>query len=123
MSSRSARQAIGKDVPVEQHLEISGWLRWLTAEEGGRNHPHPGGRYAATAFWGVLSGKIGHDSGPAELHTREHAAIPVTVSLEFARAGGHDRAALLIHDTGVSTPPPGALLRPRIVSPADWPDL
>jgi hypothetical protein len=31
-------------------LEIGGWMRWLTADEGGRAGPHPGGRYAATAF-------------------------------------------------------------------------
>jgi hypothetical protein len=189
---------------VEQHLEISGWMRWLSSEEGGRKRPHPGGRYAATAFpesgtiadlrsivfddvppgpgqgaanarwlsaadgpgpgtrlvitegprpvaimevqatrpaverpWsfritssftitgrgtgvlGVLSGTIGHGSHPAELHTREHAAISVTVSLEFTRTGEHDRPALLIHDTGVSKPPAGALIRPRIVSAAD----
>jgi hypothetical protein len=195
---------MGDDVPVEQHLEISGWLRWLTAEEGGRNRPHPGGRYAPTAFpdpgtiadlrsivfddvppgpgqgavnarwlvatdgpdagtnlvitegprpvailevqatgpvverpWsfritdsftitgrgtgvlGVLSGEIGHGSELAELHTREHPAVPVTVSLQFALTGGYERPALLIHDTGVSPPPAGALLRPRIPSPAD----
>jgi hypothetical protein len=189
---------------MEQSLEISGWMRWLAAEEGGRKHPHPGGRYAATAFpdsgtiadprgivfddvppgsgqgavnarwpstaadeavagtrliitegprpvaimevqasgpvverpWsfritdsftivdrgtgvlGVLSGKTGPGAQLAELHTREHAAIPVTVSLEFARTGEHDRPALLIHDTDMSKPPAGALLRPRI-SPAD----
>jgi hypothetical protein len=198
---------IGKDAPVEQHLEIGGWMRWLSSEEGGRKRPHPGGRYAATAFpesgtiadlrsivfddvpagpgqgaanarwlsaadepgagtnlvitegsrpvaimevqatrpaverpWsfriadsftitgrgtgvlGMLSGTIGHGSQPAELHTREHAAIPVAVSLEFARTGEHDRPALLIHDAAVSKPPAGALLRPRIVSAADSAD-
>jgi hypothetical protein len=193
---------------VDQHHEISGWMLWLAPEDGGRNRPHPGGRYTATAFpdsgtiadlrsivfsdvppgpgpgtgqgavnarwlspadrpgagtnlvitegprpvaivevqatgpaveriWsfrvadsftitgrgtgvlGTLSGTIGHGSQPAELHTREHAAIPVTVSLEFARTGEYDRPSLLIHDTGISEPPAGALLRPRIVSAAD----
>jgi hypothetical protein len=31
-------------------MEMSGWMRWLGAGEGGRRQPHPGGRYAATAF-------------------------------------------------------------------------
>jgi hypothetical protein len=187
---------------VEQHLEISGWMRWLTAEEGGRNRPHPGGRYAATAFpdsgtiadlrsivfddvppgpgagsgqgavnarwlaaadgpaagtnliitegprpvailevqstgpaterpWsfrvtdsftitgrgtgvlGVLSGTISHGRQLAELHAREHTAIPVTVSLESARVNGRDRPALAVHDIGKDQLPPGAILRPR----------
>ena len=189
---------------MERHLEISGWMRWLGTEEGGRNRPHPGGRYAATAFpesgtiadlrsivfddvppgpgegavkarwltaadgpdagtnlvitegprpvavmevqatrpaterpWsfrvtgsftitgrgtgvlGVLSGVIGHGRQPAELHTREHPAIPVTVSLEFALRSGHDYPSLFIHDISVSKPPAGALLRPRAVSAED----
>ena len=189
---------------MEQYLEISGWMRWLASEEGGREHSHPGGRYAATAFpdsgaltdlhrivfdnvppgpgegavnahwpsaavvpdagtnlviaegprpvafmkvqatgpaverpWsfritdsftitgrgtgvlGLLSGEIGHGPQPAELHTREDAAIPVTVSLEFARTGGHEHPALLIHNTDVSKPRAGALIRPRIVPAAD----
>jgi hypothetical protein len=29
---------------------MSGWMRWFTAAEGGRREPHPGGRYAPTAF-------------------------------------------------------------------------
>ena len=37
-------------MPVEQHPRFSGWMRWLTAGEGGRRNPHPGGRYAATAY-------------------------------------------------------------------------
>ena len=162
-------------MPVEQHPRFSGWMRWLTAGEGGRRNPHPGGRYAATAYpdsgtvadlrsivfddvppgpgagpgegavearwlapadspaagtnliitegprpvailevqsaaapaikqpWsfrvtdsftiagrgtaaaGTLSGTISHGRQPAVLHTRQHTAIAVTVSLEYAR--------------------------------------
>jgi hypothetical protein len=194
--------------PVEQDTEISGWMRWLAAGEGGREGPHPGGRYSATAFpesgtaaelrsivfddvppgpgagsgegaanarwlapadgpgtdgpdagtnliitegprpvailevqatgpatehpwrfrvtdsftitgrgtavFGTLSGTIGHGFQPAGLHTREHAAIPVTVTLEFARKDGRDRPALLIRDVARDQVPPGALVRPRI---------
>jgi len=72
-----------------------------------------------TGVMGVLSGTISHGRLPAELHTREYPAIPVTVSLEFARAGEQERPALRIHDTSVSKPQVGALLRPRINPSAD----
>lgn len=181
-------------------------MRWLTADEGGRERPHPGGRYAATAFpesgttadlrsivfddvppgpgagpgegavtarwlasadgpgpgtnliitegprpaaileiqrtapaverpWsfrvtdsftitgrgavadGALSGRISDDRQPAELHTREHTAIPVTVSLEFARVEGGERPMLLVYGIDKDQLPPGAVLRPRIDPP------
>ncbi|MFF3014828.1 hypothetical protein [Streptomyces sp. NPDC057939] len=38
-------------------LELSGWMRWFAAEDGGRGDPHPGGRYAPTVFAG--SGTVG----------------------------------------------------------------
>ena len=37
-------------MPVEQQPPFNGWMRWFTPGEGGRTNPHPGGRYAATAY-------------------------------------------------------------------------
>ena len=41
---------MGDDVGVDNGVEMSGWLRWFAADDGGRRNPHPGGRYAPTAF-------------------------------------------------------------------------
>lgn len=188
---------------MEQQPLFSGWMRWLTPGEGGRTNPHPGGRYAATAYpdsgtiadlrsivfddvppgpgegavearwlaqadspargtnliitegprpvailevqsaaapaiaqsWtfrvtssftitghgtgavGTLSGTIGHGRQPAALHTRQHTAVPVTISLQYARAGGSDQPALLVHDIDKGQVPPGAILRPPAAQP------
>ncbi|MFG1807495.1 hypothetical protein [Streptomyces sp. NPDC049040] len=34
---------------MDDEVEMSGWMRWFPASEGGRGTPHPGGRHAATA--------------------------------------------------------------------------
>ena len=44
------------------------------------------GRGVAVLGAPSLPGTIRYGRQPAELHTREHAAMPVTVSVEFARA-------------------------------------
>ncbi len=47
---------MGDDVGMDDDVEMGGWMRWLDAEDGGRRKPHPGGRYAPTAF--AASGKV-----------------------------------------------------------------
>lgn len=192
---------------MEQQPPFSGWMRWFTPGEGGRTNPHPGGRYAATAYpdsgtiedlrsivfddvppgpgagpgegavkarwlaradspaagahliitegprpvailevqsaaapaieepWsfrvtssftitgrgtgalGTLSGTISHGRQPAVLHTRQHTAIPVAITLEYARIGSSDRPALLVYDIDKDQVPPGAIIRPRTAQP------
>ncbi|MYS24986.1 MULTISPECIES: hypothetical protein [unclassified Streptomyces] len=54
---------------MEREVELSGWMRWFTASEGGRAEPHPGGRYtptaAATSGTGEAPWSISFDDVPA----------------------------------------------------------
>ncbi|WP_331724331.1 hypothetical protein OG416_36155 (plasmid) [Streptomyces longwoodensis] len=79
------------DVAVDNGVEMSGWMRWLTTEHGGRRTPHPGGRYAPTAFaatgtaddlWGIVFDDVpagpGVGLGEGAVHARwlNDAGVP-----------------------------------------------
>ena len=49
---------MGDDAGVEDDVEMSGWMRWSTAAEDGRDRPHPGGRYVATAFPATVTADV-----------------------------------------------------------------
>jgi len=71
-----------------------------------------------TGAIGILSGAIGPGPHPATLHTRQHAAIPAIVSLEYAKVGSDDRPALLVREIDKEQVPPGTLIGPSR-SPAE----